>query len=219
MSAVAYKTKKSNPLAAFAAQAKTVTSTKKAQHPTIDKPELEERAKSFVTNKTRSDSYADQAKMDAEELKRVASEAFLDYCQKTGKMESCIHVQAGNVKLSYIVANKYSPIIAHELDAAGNKVESAMIGKMRETFGEDFDRYFSEKTTVELNAEADPADLQEALERLGDLSAKVFKSSSTFQVTDALHQALLCDPVARAKAEPFVSLLVIKPTSPSIRLA
>lgn len=131
---------------------------------------------------------------------------FYDACKTAGKSLSSVRIGNGTMT----VTNNYSTINPDEGEA------------LAEAFGDNYPTYFRRHIELAVNKESANDDdfLAELVGLVGaDFFQKHFAVKHGIKVTDAFHTAMSLDRTTRDKAQPFIDGQVIKPYSPSIKLA
>lgn len=164
----------------------------------------------LLTEYFEHDRMAKSHKASAETVRdQIISHArplFYDACKTAGKALSSVRIGNGTMT----VTNNYSTINPDEGEA------------LAESFGDNYPTYFRRHIELSVNKESanDDAFLAELIGLVGvEFFQKHFAVKHGIKVTDAFHSAMLLDGAVREKAQPFIDGQVIKPYSPSIKLA
>lgn len=192
----------------LSSQATVAAPKAKADHPTVQTPQFEDKAKRFLENNRLAKSHAKLADIDKDDIRAGTADIFFDVCRKAGKADTSIYLQCGAVKLRYTVQNKYSAI-------DGNQVP-----RLRERFEEEFDLYFTRNREVTLKPDLSAALKAELIERLGpELVKKMFDINDTYTVSDAMHAELILNAAFRERCADLLADNTIKPQVPTVTLA
>lgn len=135
-----------------------------------------------------------------------AKALYYDACKLAGKALSSIKVGKGTMT----VTNNYSLIDASNQEA------------LQEAYGVNYDAYFRRSIELSVNKESSNDDtfLNDLLTMVGpEFFQRHFVAKTGIRVTDALHTAIALDAKVREATQPFLDQQVIKPYSPSLKLA
>lgn len=141
-----------------------------------------------------------------DQIVAAAKPLFYEECTKKGESLSSITIGKGKMT----VVNNYSII---ELTEAQN---------LADCFGSEYATYFKPYTELSVNKESanDPVVFNTLIEKLGaEFFEAHFKLKEGLKVTEALHVAINTNALVRDAAQSFIDQQVIKPYSPSIKLA
>lgn len=160
----------------------------------------------YFMNDRLAKSHKAAAETARDQIVAQAKPCFYEACKNAGKALSSVSLGKGTMT----VTNNYSLIDADEGDALSH------------AFGEQFSMFF--RRSIEMSVSKDVSNdddfIKDLVERVGvDFFQKYFVVKSGLKVTDAMHAALSLDEGVREIAQPFIDGQVIKPYSPSIKLA
>ena len=188
---------------------KKTPSKKKNVHPEFADESLGPNIESFYDAK-KNEKTAKARSRKAEQLILEKAESRRgEWCSSQGRYESSVKMEAGGQKVTVKFPNRYSKISTDELDA------------LQEIFEGDTDRYFQEKTTVELTPEAlgDEAFVEQIMEALGEEKfGRYFNVEEHLEVSKHYHENRVTDPKLGAKHQEAVDAGLVRPTKPSVTL-
>jgi hypothetical protein len=115
-----------------------------------------------------------------------------DRCIKDKTVHSSVHlVTDDGTKITYVQNSRFCKMLD---ETAGDP--------LRREFGNEFDRFFTRKTSLSLNMEMMNDEIAEKIcAALGDEASKILVSETTIEPTDALRNDMIFKPVVKAQVE------------------
>lgn len=196
-----------SPLDLVMSMGKKSTAKPKAAKPTVAvDASMAKMLDEYFENERLAKSHKAMAETARDQIVAQAKPYFYDACKNAGKALSSVSLGKGTLT----VTNNYSLIDADEGDALSH------------AFGEQFPMFF--RRSIEMSVSKDVSNdddfIKDLVQRVGtDFFQKYFVVKMGLKVTDAMHAALSLDEGVREIAQPFIDGQVIKPYSPSIKLA
>lgn len=197
-------------LGAFKKLAKKKSPTKKKNsHPEFEDESLAPNIESFYEAKKNEKTAKAKARKAEQLIIEKATEQRGTWCSSQGRYESSVKMEAGGQKVTIKFPNRYSKISTDEKDA------------LEEIFGDDTDRYFQERTTVELTPEAmaDEEFVGQIMEALGEEKfGRYFNVEEHLEVSKHYHENRVTDPQLGAKHQEAADAGLVRVTKPSVTL-
>jgi hypothetical protein len=188
------------------AKAKPAKASKSSTRFGADLPALEPHIGRWIEAKAERDKYASIMETSEAQIIEAGLPLLLDSCARERRVETSIRL---NNRVTLTRKNQYS------------KIPDEHIGALRETFTQDYPRYFAEQLNVSLTLEAaaDEKFLSILVAALGpDEFAARFNVTRTVTPTEAFHVDYTVMPQVRAESQPFIESEVIKPYKPSLKI-
>lgn len=194
-----------------------LAATAPAKKGKADKPELQDAAlgesiEAFIKHQAAMESAEALMQAAKGQLTARAREHRYEFCATQGKVISSTSLCAGpgKPKLTFTMQNRYSAVPGEHVPA------------LQDAFGEKYPLYFKSAFELKLNETSanDEAVLTELIEKVGqEFLAKHFAIKQVVKVQEALHNAITVQSDVRAVAQPFLDQEIIKPASPSLKVA
>lgn len=166
--------------------------------------QIDQLAQEYLKFKADADAAKKMADIRRDDVVALVRPGFYDACAKGGKSLSSI--QVGKVAVTFTC--NYSGIPLGEKN------------NLQEVFGDEYDRYFREETELTIKTTDVGAVVKELVSKLGiEFFKEHFVTKQVIKVNAILHDDINTNPVVRAQVQPLIEGGVIKPYSPSIKLA
>lgn len=193
------------------------TPRKGSDTPLVERPDLADLLNRWAEAKREAAKFDSLVQACAAQIAAAARDERLRASRRAGRVISTVRLSGGGVSCDVTQSSRYCKV-PNETPAQLARVE-----QLRETFGDDFGRYFRERldVTPTEGALADEDFLAGfvalLMEHYGERFAALFSTTQTFTATRAFHDEYTLRPEVEAKAQPFIEDETVKPYAPGVK--